>query len=41
MIKLLQVIDSLDMLDLVVTQIQATKFCEGLQALDVGDEVVI
>jgi hypothetical protein len=40
-VKILQVINALDVLDLVVAQIQAAKFCEGVKAFDMGDQVII
>lgn len=34
-------INALDVLDLVVTQVQAAEFCEGVETLDVRDEIVV
>lgn len=39
--EILEVVDALDVFDLVVTQVQAAQLGEGIETLDVGDEVVV
>jgi len=41
MMEVLQVIDTLDVFDLVVTQVQAAQLGEGIKTFDVRDEVVV
>jgi hypothetical protein len=39
--KVLQVVDALDVFDLVVTQVQAAQLGEVIETFDVRDEVVV
>jgi hypothetical protein len=40
-VQLFQVVNTLDVFDLVVTQVQAAQLGKGVEAFDVRDEVVV